>query len=180
MKAERIVVLGTSGSGKSTLAHALATRLAIPHIELDAIHWQADWTPLPRPLFRERVAAAIAPERWVLDGNYSAVRDLVWARATTLVWLNYPFPIVFMRLLRRTLRRALTRELLWGGNRESLRLAFLSRDSILWWMITTYRRRRREYPLLFAAPEHRHLDVITLTSPRAADAFLNQVGPPPG
>jgi adenylate kinase family enzyme len=40
---ERIVVIGMSGSGKTTLAWQLGQKLSLPHIEVDAIHWQAGW-----------------------------------------------------------------------------------------------------------------------------------------
>ena len=121
---DRLSVIGTSGSGKSTLSRRLAQALDIPHIELDAIHWrQGGWTPLPQDQFREAVAEAVRQERWVVEGGYSAVRPLVWARADTVVWLDYSLPITFSRVLRRTARRVIRREVLWGGNRESLSLA---------------------------------------------------------
>src|SRR5271166_4159614 len=44
----RIVVIGTPGAGKTTLARAVAARLALPHIELDAINWQPGWRDLTR------------------------------------------------------------------------------------------------------------------------------------
>lgn len=101
----RIVVIGTSGSGKTTLAKAIAARLAIPHLELDNLYWQPDWQETPIAEFRERVTAAIQADRWVIDGNYSKVRDLVWARADTIVWLDYPKRVVMWRVITRTLRR---------------------------------------------------------------------------
>jgi adenylate kinase family enzyme len=60
----RIVVIGTSGAGKTTLARRIAVRLNLPHIELDAINWQAGWRDLDRhdrDEFRRRVTAAIQP-----------------------------------------------------------------------------------------------------------------------
>src|SRR5208282_1090204 len=96
----RIVVVGTSGAGKTTLAKAIAARLAIPHIELDALEWGPGWTPLsavdPDALVR-RVDAATAADAWVMDGNYGLVRDLTWQRATHLVWLDYHRPVIMMR-----------------------------------------------------------------------------------
>ena len=82
---------------------------------------------------------------WRRRSSYSVVRDLVWPRATAIVWLDYSFARVFFRVFRRTVRRAFTRETLFGGNRESWRMSFLSRESILLWMITHYHSRRREY-----------------------------------
>jgi adenylate kinase family enzyme len=34
----RIVVIGRSGACKTTMARAIAARLALPHIELDAVN----------------------------------------------------------------------------------------------------------------------------------------------
>jgi hypothetical protein len=85
---------------------------------------------------------------------------------------------VFARALRRTVTRGITREELWSGNRESLRLAFLSRQSILWWVLTTYRRRRREYRALFDQPPWPHLTMIELARPRAAADFLANIPDP--
>lgn len=171
---ERVVVIGTSCSGKTTLARALANRWNVPHIELDALHWQPNWTPRPLTEFRALTETAIAAERWVLDGNYSKVRDLVWGRATTVIWLNYPFHVVFGRALSRTIKRVLFREELYSGNRETFRLAFLSRESILWWVITTYHRRRREYPTLFKQPAYAHLKVIELQTPAEVKRLILQ------
>jgi adenylate kinase family enzyme len=72
-------VVGNSGSGKSTVAAALALALGVPHLELDAVFHQAGWVPLPSDEFRSVVAAAVAGDGWVTDGNYSVVRPLVWA-----------------------------------------------------------------------------------------------------
>lgn len=168
---QRIAVVGTTGSGKTTLAHHLAQRLEIPHVELDALHWGSDWSPVPTAVFRRRTARALSGSQWVVDGNYGKVRDIVWGRADIVVWLDYALPVVMGRLMWRTLRRVVTREELWSGNREGVR-GTLSGDSILLWALRTYWRRRREYPALFASPEHAHLTVVHLRSPRATDDWL--------
>jgi adenylate kinase family enzyme len=167
--------VGTSGSGKTTMAARLAEGLGLPHVELDAIHWGPGWTPLPVEEFRRRTAEALAGEAWTTDGNYSRVRDVVWSRADTLVWLDYALPIVLWRVIWRTLLRVVRREELWGGNRENLRASFLSRDSIILWALKTYHRRRREYPILLRRPEYDHLQVVHLRSPRQARRWLGEV-----
>jgi adenylate kinase family enzyme len=179
MDLRRVAVVGTSCSGKTTFAAALAARLEAPHIELDALHWRRNWVEAPRDEFRAAVAAATSAERWVSDGNYGVVRDLVWARATALIWLDYPFVTVLRRALYRTVRRALLREELFSGNRESLRKAFLSRDSILWWVVTTWGPRRREYRELSGQQAFGHLDVVAFGSPREAEDFLRRHTPAP-
>jgi adenylate kinase family enzyme len=171
----RIAIWGTSGSGKTTLARELSRRLNVPHIELDALYWEPSWTPAARDVFRQRVADAVGREAWVLCGGYASVRDLVLARADTAIWLDYPMRIVFLRVLRRTLRRSWTREELWSGNRESLRITFCSKNSLLLWVVNTWRRRRRDYPKLLKSDACRHLKVVRFRSPREAQAWLRAV-----
>jgi len=171
----RISVVGTSGSGKTILAGKLSEILGIPHVELDALQWESDWTPAPTDVFRSRVRKAVGMDRWVIDGNYSkSARDLVWERADTVVWLNYSFPVTLYRIVRRTLRRIVTVEECCNGNRESLRIA-LSRDSVIWWVVQTYHRRRAEYPSLLAAMEQRGARTVRLQSPKEADQWLTRL-----
>ncbi len=122
----RIAVVGVTGSGKTTVAAQLAKALGFPHIELDALHWQANWTMTNLEDFRQQVTQALSGPAWVTDGNYGKVRDLIWPRANTLVWLDYPLAVVLWQLTRRTLARILHHEVLWNENRESFRGQFLS------------------------------------------------------
>jgi adenylate kinase family enzyme len=170
----RISVAGTAGSGKSTLARELASALQVPHLELDSVFHQPGWTPLPRDEFRARVGRFAAQDGWVTDGNYSAVQDLIWKRADTVAWLDLPRHLVMRRLLLRTVRRVMTREELWNGNRESWRGIF-SLDperSILVWAWTTHARNRARYLAASEDPVNAHLTFVHLTSPRAVRRFL--------
>ena len=173
----RISVVGTTGCGKTTTAGGLAERLKIPHVELDALYWGPDWVPVPQDIFRQRAALAAHGDEWVIDGNYSGVRDMVWRRADSVIWLDYALATVLWQLARRTIGRSIRREELWHGNRESLRRSFLSRDSILLWALRTYRRKRRDYPVLLRRPEHAHLSTIQLRSPAAAREWLSGLAP---
>jgi adenylate kinase family enzyme len=145
---ERVVVVGTSCVGKTTFSRRLAAALASPVVQLDELYWGPNWTARPEKEFIGSVERATTGPRWVVDGNYSTIRDVVWPRATAVIWLNLGFPTVFARALRRTLVRGISQESLYAGNRESLRRAFFSRESILLWVLTTYWERRRRYPAL--------------------------------
>src|ERR671936_3178815 len=105
-RCERILILGRTGSGKTTLARELAAALDVPHVELDSLYFGPDFSTAPLPVLRERTKAAIAGERWVTDGNKRAVRDLVWPRADTIVWLDYPVYVSLWRPPRRARARA--------------------------------------------------------------------------
>ena len=172
MKIRRVVVVGTTGSGKTTLAERLAQILRVPHIELDALHWEPNWVPAPLEVFRARVQQVVSEEAWVVDGNYGKGRDLVWARAQMIVWLDYPLALVLWQLLKRTARRVRTKEELWSGNRERWQEHF-GRDSLFIWAITSHASHRR-YPDI-ARNEYPHLEFVRLRSPREAEAWLNRV-----
>lgn len=176
----RVSVVGASGSGKSTLAREIATRLGVPCVELDAIFNQPGWTPLPDDEFARRVAAAAAGDGWVIDGNYSRVRHLVWARADTVIWLDLPRRVVMRCLAWRTIRRVATRAELWNGNRERWRNLFsLSRDrSILAWSWHHYPVLRERYGAAMRDPAYSHLAFVRVTGRAGLRQLLEPVSRP--
>jgi adenylate kinase family enzyme len=168
----RIAVVGATGSGKTILAGNIAQHLSIPHIETDSIYWGSNWMPIPLDEFRLRMDRITQGKYWVIDGNYSKVRDLVWGRADTLVWLDYPFLLVFWRLLHRSISRIFSREELWNGNRETFRNMFLSRDSLFVWLFQSYSHQKRAYPNQVKEPMFSHLAFLRIKSPREADEWV--------
>jgi adenylate kinase family enzyme len=170
----RILVWGTTGSGKTTLASRLGERLCLPVIELDALFWQPAWQATPADQFRERVQEALdaCPDGWVCDGNYnSRLGDLLSRQAETVIWLNLPFRVTFWRVFRRCVVRAWRRDLLWGTNRESWRLLFLDKDSLLLWAIRqrgSFESRTRQRMLALAATRR----TLELRTSREVEALV--------
>lgn len=169
---ERLVIIGSSCSGKTTIAKQVAAVLQVPHIELDALHWLADWQERPDSEFRELTQAAVAADRWVVDGNYNMVRDIVWPQATAVIWLNYSFPVVFWRALARTVMRSIGHRTLYSGNRESIKRAFFSGDSMILWVIKTFHNRRRSTRAILDSDEFPGLKRIEFRNQRDANRFL--------
>lgn len=171
---KRVVVIGVTSSGKSTLAEILARRFDMHFIELDALHWEPNWQEAPLEVFRARVQEAIKAEKWTVAGNYSVVRDLTWSGAEAVIWLDYPLLLILKQLTRRTFHRWWSQELLWGKNRESLSSHFKlwSKESLFHWLFRTYWRRKREYAMLLARPEHQHLNVIHFKHPKETQDWL--------
>lgn len=147
----RIWIRGTSGSGKTTLARAVAARLGIPAFDLDDLYWLPGWTGRPHEEFRALVAAAAAEPSWVIAGNYSKVTDLLEPQARLAIWLDYPVHVTFGRVLRRTAVRCITRERCCNGNRESFWKSFFTPRSVIWWSLTTHRRRHEDCDRFMAA-----------------------------
>ena len=177
----RVSVVGTSGAGKSTFAAALAGILGAPWLELDSVYHQPGWEPLPAAEYRARVAAAALGESWVIDGNYSTVRDIVWARADTVIFLDLPRRTVMRRVIVRTVRRVAGRVELWNGNRERWRNFFTldGQESVIAWAWQTHARNRSRYTAAAADPAFGHLRFVRLTSSRAVRQFLHETSRSP-
>jgi adenylate kinase family enzyme len=171
---QRIVVVGSAGSGKTTVARRAAAIIGGRHIELDALYHEPGWVPAESEVFRARVRAAIAGHpRWVTDGPYrSYVWDITWPAADEIVWLDLPVWQTYSRLVRRQLTRRMRNEVLWNGNRESLRAMLFSRDSLLWFAIKHRNKYRETYPEAFNAPHLAHVRVSRLRRQRDVDAWL--------
>lgn len=169
------MVVGNAGAGKSVLAARLARRLRVAHIELDAIFHLADWQDLSENDFRTAVLTATAADGWVVDGNYAAVRDLVWERADTVVWLDLPRHLVMRRIAWRTLSRMVLRRRLWNGNRERLRnlLSTNPQTSIILWSWTRHAEYRRRYATAMADSRWSHLRFVRITSTGAAERLVS-------
>jgi len=144
-------------------------------VELDAIYWLPNWQVKPLEQFRTDVQAALeaCPQGWICVGNYRHVQDLVLAQADTVLWLRLPFRVSFWRLCKRTITRAWTKQPLWEGNpnRESWRLSFFSRDSVLLYAITS-RKLHVETTLRSLSATPHHAAVIELRSARAVRGLL--------
>ncbi len=172
----RVSVVGTSCSGKSTFAKNLASILNSKHIELDALSWLPDWVERPKDEFLDLVKKAAADDdAWVCDGNYSRARPIVWERATAIVWLDYSFPRTFYQAVNRTTRRVLSGEEICAGNRETFRQSFMSRDSILLWVLTSYSEKRRRYAKILSEDSLRGKEIYIFRQPKQAAEFLRQI-----
>ena len=165
---------GDSGSGKTTTSRAIAERLGLPHVELDALFHGPGWTSPPKDEFRLLIAETLdALDGWVADGNYTgSLGPLVLQRAELLVWLDLPLErSVSGASGRRTWRRIRTREELWESkNRETLRGAFFPPRSLFLWTLKAHFRHRRDWPARFAAQPH--LEVVRLRTPREVERWL--------
>jgi adenylate kinase family enzyme len=173
----RVVVVGTSGAGKTAMARRIAAALDLRFTELDRLHWEPNWEALtvtnPDEFFR-RVDAATSGDAWVCDGNYALVRDLIWRRATHLVWLDYSRTVVMYRVIKRSVARAFDQTELWAGNREDWRRWWRPSHPIRWaW--STWRERRSRFEELLNSEQCRHLTVLRLQTPRDATKVIDQL-----
>jgi len=134
---QRILVAGQGG--KSTLARAIAARLNLPYVELDAIKHMPNWVERDRDDFRVQVRRVLDenPDGWVIDGNYGTdLQGMVAKEADTVVYVNIGFWLMFWRITWRSFARARDKKIICGENVETWRKSFFSRDSVLWFLLT--------------------------------------------
>lgn len=168
---QRILVVGISGAGKSTLAEELGRRLAVPYHEMDALYFRAPGWAVS-DTFRGDVARIVSARAWIVDSlGYPEVRDLLWEAADTVVWLDYPRRVVMPRILRRSLRRTLLREPIFGGNRETW-AGWLRRDHPAWWAWSQHAARRAEIERRSSEPRFAPLRVFRFTAPGEAAVWM--------
>ncbi len=172
---QRVVVIGTTGSGKTYFSKQLAEILSCPFYELDSIYWKENWQACDLEEMRETVTGFSADPAWVCDGNYGRVRDILWDRADTVIWLNYSALLTFTRLVRRTVKRVFTREKLFNGCTESFKDQFLSTDSLFIWFFRSYWKNKRNFSRALQDPRNIHLNQIVLKTPRQTDRFLQNL-----
>lgn len=173
----RLHLVGTSGSGKSRLAVEVAARTGLPRLDLDAVFWDAHWTHRDlddaHALIRDFLAQH--PDGWVADGNWTGrLGDLLSpgtpCGADAIVWIDHPRRVVMRRVVGRRIRRAVTREELWHGNRErpSSWLRWDPHENIVRWAWTDYPVKQDRMLAAIAAGD----PVIRLRGQREVDAWL--------
>ena len=165
------IIASASGNGKTTLGRALAARLGVRFVELDALVHGPNWVETPDEELRAILAPIMAEEGWVIDGSYGRkLGTTVLDAADTVVWLDLPIRVWLPRLVRRTARRVTGREELWNGNRENVITAVWGRQSLFGYALTQHFRKRRDYPAELA-----RYPVVRLRTPREVDRWMADV-----
>jgi adenylate kinase family enzyme len=171
----RIVVIGTSSSGKTTLAKELGHLLKIEHRELDYFFWKPGWQESSVEEFRQKVDAFTKETKWITDGNFSQVRDIVWSRATHVIWLDYSLKLILSQFFKRSMMRSWKKEVLWGTNQESLWNSILKPNSLLVWILKTYKRNKVRYQELIVSDSFKGVTFIKLSHPRETQDFIKKI-----
>jgi adenylate kinase family enzyme len=172
---KRINVCGTTGMGKTTLASRLGETLGIKHVELDFVYWGENWSHPQMEGFRKDVRKALQDDAWIVDGNYSKSRDIVWENVETVIFLDYAKIIPMWRVTVRSLHRIITRERVWGKNVETFDGAFLSKNSLFRWLMSTYDRRRKQFHEFMESEKYRHINFVCFKNPKETDKWFEEL-----
>lgn len=173
----RVNVIGTSGSGKSTFSRKLADILRLSYVEMDKVFWRPNWVQPSDETFFADLERVLPEKGWVLDGNYTRTIPVKWRQVDLVIWLDYSFPRTLLRAIRRALHRSWTGEELWEGtgNRETFKKSFFTKESIIWWTITTHGKVRRKYEETIQSDRYPQIEFLRFRHPREADAFLKRL-----
>lgn len=166
-------IIGAAGSGKSTLARTLEAEIGAIAIDLDELHWRPHWTTAPEPEFRVAVETAMRAQSWAIAGHYSKIQSEFLPRADALIWLDYPFFVVLLQILKRTFYRVFRGEMCCNGNRETLRRA-VSRDSMILWFFKTFWLRKKQSWAVKKRAQALGLQVFHFRHPRQTARWLQQ------
>jgi adenylate kinase family enzyme len=92
----RIAIFGNTSGGKSTLARRLSSETGLPHIEVDRLFWQPDWSTTPKHQYQEQHAEIIAGDGWIIDGGGDLATTRARAqRATDIIMIDLPVWVHF-------------------------------------------------------------------------------------
>ena len=160
----RIIISGPSNSGKSTLNVAIGRKLGLPVIHLDLLYHQpnTNWVPRPKEEFTALHDAAIAGERWVMDGNYFGTITQRLNRATGIIMLGSEPWRAAARNVRRTLFEAKNRAGQLEGAQDSFKLDFFH-----FILFEQPKKRQRDLTIL----RNSGLPMVTLSSMRELQAL---------
>ncbi len=167
---KKIMVIGSGGAGKSTFAVKLGQMLNIEVIHLDSLYWQPGWVKLANDAWDATLAALLAREAWIMDGNYTRTLALRLAACDTVIFLDLARTVCLWRILRRRLRY-------WHGVRPDMGAGCEERVTLEFarW-VWDYPRRVRPKVLALLRAHEQSKRIIRLSSQAAVEKFLAAAG----
>ena len=165
---ERIMIIGCGGSGKSTLARQLGEKLKLPVVHLDQLFWRPGWVSISKDEFDRVHEAALAEEKWIMDGNFDRTIPRRLERCDTVIYLDFSRFACLMGVLKRVLTTyGKVRPDMGEGCPERMDLDFLK-----WVWNFNKNKRERIYGLL---KEAEGVQVILLKNRRMVKKFLSEL-----
>lgn len=171
---KKIIVCGTSGCGKTTLASELGSLFKLNVHDLDDYYWLPNWQEKNNAEFRNIISDITNTDAWIISGNGYGNKDITFARADTIIWLDYSFWICFSRAWSRTIFKIITKEKSCGDNYETIARQFFSKNSIFKWVITSFAKRKKQYGELFSNIQP-NVTYLRFSNPRETEKWLKSL-----
>ncbi|MEM1282183.1 MAG: AAA family ATPase [Chlamydiota bacterium] len=168
---KKIIITGTSGSGKTTVGQLLSTKTGIACTDLDDLFWLPEWKPRDKTDFEKKILSLATGDEWIISGNYSDLSHITWPKADMIIWLDFPLPTLLWRTFKRSLIRSITKEPCCGGNFESFS-RFFSKQTIFYWVLRSYHRRKKNYGKYFSNPIGKPHELVHLKTSHEVHQFV--------
>jgi adenylate kinase family enzyme len=164
---DRIAIVGSPGSGKTTFSRQLAAILNREVVHLDRLLWHPDWQFMPYQERRTIHDSIVNGDQWIIDGMWRSHVEERLARATTVIFLDYPRTISMWRAFTRFLKkRGTQRSDIADGCLEKLDNDFVS-------YIWNFNKKVRPYLLTLFNKYSENFHLIVLKSPKVAKEYMN-------
>ncbi len=163
---KKILIVGTSCTGKTTFGKSISEKSNIPYFDLDDFYWLPNWVEKADDVFLEDIKNEIlSNDKWIVGGGYtSLVKELLWTKADTIIWLDYSLPLILSRFFKRTFRRIVYKEACCNGNYETFYSSFIAKDNLFFWILRHYKSRKRKFNV-WKAGEFKGKNWVVLKSP---------------
>lgn len=141
LKQRRIWIIGCPSAGKTTVGSLLSQLLSIPLIELDNLYWEGNWARAKSTDFSLQVENLTNQHSWIVTGDYDDSNKILCQKVDTIIFLDVPYIVACIRLIKRTFLNIVTRKDLGHGNKESIK-RLLGKDSIIIYLVKIYKKSR--------------------------------------
>jgi adenylate kinase family enzyme len=168
-----IMIVGVSGSGKTYTAEMLGKLLIIPFYDLDEYYWDPGWRKKEKDEFAKSIKEITAKETWIISGNFSSMEIPIWQRCDCIIWLDYSIYRCLAQSFYRSLKRIIFRTPCCNGNYETFTQLFFSRNSIIRWVLTSYKKRKIFYNQIFNNHSNKKT-FLRFTSPKETNSWLEK------
>ncbi len=126
---KRVAVVGCPGAGKSTFCRKLANKVELPIIHLDTYYLDSRYPyyyAQDLNAWETKVAELVTAEQWIMDGNFGSTFKMRFARADTVIVLDYPRYLCMWRIFIRYFKvRKQPRQEVPANWKEKLDLQFI-------------------------------------------------------
>ncbi len=158
----RFLIIGLPSIGKTYFADRLARKYAIPHIEGDKYFWLEGGKHLSLEEFRQRIDELTGKGRWIYEGHYRKVYDILKERTDTLIWIDL------------SLFTALKRSFFSSKEEFGIKYTLTNREGPFLWLIFNARRMLQDYKKTLADFEALKLPTFRLKNGDQIENWLKK------
>ncbi len=170
-----ILILGNPGAGKSFLARKISEILSMPIIELDMLFWGRNWSKFSSTHVHNIVKKKVMKTPHIVEGQYPEMRNTLPKYADTIIFIDFPLPLLFWRLLKRSTKRAFTGESTCHGNKETFRKLFFSKHSMIYYIFQVYSKNRYDNLRIIRDARKENKETYILKNSHEILAFIDNL-----